>query len=126
MALAQAVGFGYTYIPETDEYAHPAGVTVLTPEGVVSRVLFGVDFDPRDLKFALMDASGGTIGSPVDRVLLRCFAYDPSHGKYGFAVMTTIRIAGMGTLVLLGAFMLLSLRRERRADASKTALGSRT
>ena len=121
-ALASAVGFSYSYVPETDEYAHAAGVTVLTPDSTVSRVLFGFDYEPRDLKFALIEASEGAIGSPVDKLLLRCFAYDPSHGKYGFAIMTTIRVAGLGTLAFLAVFMLRALLRERAARASAPAL----
>jgi protein SCO1/2 len=114
-AIADAVGFVYTYVPETDEWAHPAGITLATRGGEVSRVLFGVEFAARDLRFALIEASEGRIGSPLDQALLRCFHYDPLRGKYGFAVMTTVRTLGVVTLLVLGSFVWLWLRRERRA-----------
>jgi protein SCO1/2 len=113
-ALADAVGFEYSYVPERDEWAHGAGVTILTPDAVVSRILFGVDFAPRDLRFALVEASEGTIGSPLDQILLRCFHYDPLRGKYGFAIMTAVRALGLGTVAVLAFFVLRWLARERR------------
>ena len=73
-AVTGAAGFAYSYIPERDEWAHGAGITVLAPGGVVSRVLFGVEFAPRDLRFALIEASAGKIGTPLDQVLLRTLA----------------------------------------------------
>lgn len=114
-AVTEAAGFTYTYVPETDEWAHAAGLTVLTPGGVVSRVLFGVEFAPRDLRLALVEASRGAIGSPLDQILLRCFHYDPTRGKYGFAILAVVRTAGLSTLALLGFFVLRWIRRERRA-----------
>jgi len=117
-AVAGAVGFGYSYLPESDQWAHPAGVTVLTSGGRVSRVLYGVDFAPRDLRFALIEAAEGKIGSPVDQVLLRCFDYDPARGKYGFAILTVVRFLGLLTLGVLAFFVLRWTRRERRALAS--------
>jgi protein SCO1/2 len=114
VALTAAVGFEYSYVPERDEWAHAAGVTILTPEGVVSRILFGVDYAPRDLRLALVEASEGTIGSPLDQLLLRCFHYDPTRGKYGLAIMTAVRTLGLATLALLAFFVLRWLHRERR------------
>jgi len=113
-ALTRAVGYGYTYVPETDEYAHPAGVTVVTPEGRISRVLFGADFEPRDMRLALVEASEGAIGSAVDAVLLRCFFYDPAKGRYGFAIMSSLRILGVVTVLVLGGFVTRMLLRDRR------------
>jgi len=122
-AVADAVGFGYQYVPERDEWAHPAGVTVLTPAGTVARVLFGVEFAPRDLRFALVEASAGRVGSPIDQVLLRCFHYDPSTGRYGLAVLTLVRGLGALTVALLLFFVLRGLRRERRARALPAGSG---
>jgi protein SCO1/2 len=119
-----AAGFGYTYLKETDQWAHAAGITVLTPSGVVSRVLFGVEFAPRDLRLALVEASQGAIGTPLDQVLLRCFHYDPTRGKYGFAILALVRALGTLTLAVLGFFVLRWLRRERRLAARASgALG---
>lgn len=113
-AVTEAAGFTYTYLPGTDEWAHAAGITVLTPGGVVSRVLFGVEYAPRDLRLALVEASQGSIGTPIDQILLRCFHYDPTRGKYGLAILTIVRAAGLSTLGLLGFFVLRWIRRERR------------
>ena len=113
-ALAEAVGFGYRYDEEKDLYRHGSGIITLTPQGKVSRYQFGVEYSPRDLKFALMDASEEKIGSPVDAVMLYCFHYDPVSGKYGFVVMNALRLAGGATLLLLFGFIGLNLWRERR------------
>ncbi|MSR63136.1 MAG: SCO family protein [Planctomycetes bacterium] len=114
-SVADAVGFGYERMPGSGDYAHGAGLTVLTPAGQVSRVLFGVEFAPRDLRLALVEASAGTIGTPIDQVLLRCFHYDPTRGKYGFEVLFVVRALGALTLALLAFFVVGWLRRERRA-----------
>lgn len=121
-ALTQAVGFKYKYDPAVDQFAHPSVLTVLTPEGRVSRYLFGIEFAPRDLRFALIDASNGAIGTVVDQAVLFCYLYDPTTGSYGFAVINAVRAAGLLTVLGLGAFILMSLRRERRqGSAVKTA-----
>jgi protein SCO1 len=112
--LADAVGFRYRYDPATDQYAHAAGVTILTPEGVVSRYLYGVDFPPRDLRLALIDASRGGVGSTTDRVLLLCFHYDPTTGKYGLAVIRLLQLGGLTTAIGMGLAIGISLLRERR------------
>jgi len=114
-SVADAVGFGYERMPGSGDYAHGAGITVLTPGGQVSRVLFGVEYAPRDLRLALVEASAGTIGTPIDQVLLRCFHYDPMRGKYGFAVLSVVRALGALTLFVLAFFVVGWLRRERRA-----------
>lgn len=113
-SVADAVGFGYTYLPASGEYAHAAGITLLTPRGVVSRYLFGIEFAPRDLRLALIEASEGRIGSAVDKFLLRCFHYDPTRGRYGFAILSAIRMSGILTVVLIGAFVIRWILRDRR------------
>jgi protein SCO1 len=126
-ALTQAVGFRYAYDAEIDQFAHPAAITVLTPAGHVSRYLYGIEFAPRDLRLALVEATDGKIGTAVDQALLFCYHYDPQTGKYGFVIMNVIRLGGVLTLAGLGAFILLNLRRERRQDGAvaKTATGNR-
>jgi len=113
--VADAVGFEYALVPGTDEYAHAAGLCVLTPGGVVSRIFYGTEFAPRDLKFSLMEASDGTIGTPIEKFVLRCFTYDPARGVYGFAILRALRAGGILTLLVLLAFVVTALRRERRA-----------
>ncbi|HEX6976437.1 MAG TPA: SCO family protein, partial [Vicinamibacterales bacterium] len=81
--LAEAVGFRYEYDAETGQYAHGAGIEVLTPKGVISRYFYGIEFAPRDIQFGLMEASEQRIGSRIDDALLLCYHYDPATGKYG-------------------------------------------
>lgn len=126
-ALTRAVGFRYTYDATLDQYAHPAVMTILTPDGRVSKYLFGIEFAPRDLKFALIEAADGKVGTAVDQAVLFCYLYDPETGRYGFAIMTAVRAAGLLTLGGLGTFILVALRRDRRQDsaARRAATGTR-
>jgi protein SCO1 len=125
--LTSAVGFRYAYDAGTDQFAHPAAITILTPAGRVSRYLFGIEFAPRDLRLALVEAAGNQIGTMVDQALLFCYHYDPESGKYGLMIMNLIRLAGILTVGGLGAFVFLTLRRERRQDTAvgTTATGTR-
>ncbi|MEO7191859.1 MAG: SCO family protein [Vicinamibacterales bacterium] len=126
-ALTDAVGFRYAYDKAIDQYAHPAVMTVLTPKGHVSRYLFGIEFAPRDLRFALIDAASERIGNIVDQAMLFCYHYDPETGTYGFAIMTAVRIAGLLTVGGLGTFIFVTLRRDRRQAraVASTAAGTR-
>lgn len=112
--LADTVGFRYALDPATGQYAHAAGLTVATPDGRLSRYLYGVDYAPRDLKLSLVESSGGRIGSAIDKALLICFRYDAELGKYTAATMLILRIGATATLLALGAFLFFALRRERR------------
>ena len=87
---------------------------VLTPEGRLSKYFYGIEYSARDLRLGLVEASAGKIGSPVDEILLYCFHYDPSTGKYGVVIMNVLRLAGVVTVLILGGFILLMLRRDRR------------
>ncbi len=113
-AVTNAVGFRYAYDEAIDQYAHPAAITVLTGDGRVSRYLYGVEFAPRDLKLALVEASEGRIGTVVEQAMLFCYHYDPETGKYGFVIMNIVRAAGALTVLLLGGSIFIALRRERR------------
>ena len=114
-AVADAVGFQYAFVPETGEYAHGAGVTILTNDGVVSSVLLGLEFEPRDVRLGLVEAAKGEIGSPIDQILLRCFHYDPAKGQYGFAIMSVLRASGLATVAVLLIVVLRNFLRERSA-----------
>jgi protein SCO1 len=113
-ALADAVGFRYQWDESTRQWGHASGIMVLTPDARVSRYLFGIEYQKRDLRLSLVDASKRKIGTVTDQILLLCYHYDPKQGKYTLAVMNTLRIAGSATLALLGAFVFISLRRDRR------------
>lgn len=112
--LTDTVGFYYKYDPATGQYAHASAIIVLTPEGRVARYLYGIEYAPRDLRLALVEASAGRIGTPVDQALLYCFHYDPETGKYGLLIMNIIRILGSATVISLAAFILIMFRRDRK------------
>jgi protein SCO1/2 len=116
-AVTDAVGFRYAWDPETGQFAHASVLMVLTPEGHVSRYLFGMEFAPRDVRLALVEASQNRIGTIVDQVLLFCYHYDPATGKYGAAAMNMLR--GAAVLLILGMTTLITvlIRREKRGAA---------
>ena len=110
--LAARLGFEYAYDPKTDQYAHPAVAFVLTPDGRISRYLYGVKFRPLDVRLALDEAAHGKIGGVVDRVLLACFRYDPATRRYGWYVRGILRGGAALTLLVVGGLLALLWRRE--------------
>jgi len=115
--LTSAAGFRYVWDEQTQQFAHPTGVIVVTPDGRMARYLFGIEYGPRDLRLAVVEASEGKVGTAVDTLLLYCFHYDPMTGRYGVAILRTLRIAGASTVLALGAFVFVMLRREKKAQA---------
>lgn len=118
-ALADAIGFRYFYDAEIDEYAHPGGFVVLTPAGRVSRYFIDVVFPPIDLRLALVESSEGRIGNVIDAITLLCYQHDPVSGKYGLVVQNVVRLLGGLTLLCLGGFIVIALRRERRQSSAE-------
>lgn len=114
--VTETAGFYYLYDPKTGQYAHASGVIVATPEGRLFRYFYGIEYTPRDLRFALVEASANKIGTPVDQLLLYCFHYDPLKGKYGLLITRVIRLAGSATVLALGTFLFVMFRRERRGQ----------
>lgn len=112
--VTNAVGFKYKYDPRILQYAHAAGLTVLTPEGRVSRYFYGIEFAPRDVQFGLMDASKLKIGTITEKITFLCYHYDPASGKYGLIVTRLLQAGGLLTLAAMGTFWFVMLRRERR------------
>jgi len=122
--LTQAVGFRYVWDTKFQQYVHASGIMVLTPQGRVARYFYGVRYDAKDLRLALTEASEGKISSPVERVLLYCFQYDPATGKYSLAIMRLVRAASILTVLVLGSFIIIHVRRDRiaaRASAATSA-----
>ncbi len=113
--VAEAVGFHYAWDSMTNQFAHASGIMVLTPQGKVSKYFYGIKYEPRDLRLGLVDASNQKIGSPVDKILLYCYHYDPATGKYGVVVMNIMRIGAAATVFTLGLFMMVWIKRERKA-----------
>jgi protein SCO1/2 len=122
--LTGAVGFRYQYDESRGDFAHPAGVVLLTADGRISRYFFGVDVAPRDLRLGLVETAQGKIGTLVDQVLLFCFHYDPAMGRYSAIALNSVRIGGVLTILGLAAFIGTALRREvvrRRAERHGTS-----
>jgi len=113
-ALTRAAGFHYHFDEASGQFAHASGIMVATPEGRLSRYFYGVEFSARDLRFGLIDASAGKIGTVADQVLLFCFHYDPTTAKYGVAILNAMRLAGVATVLALGGFMFLSFKSDRK------------
>jgi protein SCO1/2 len=109
--LASAVGFRYAFDSDSKQYAHASAIMVLTSEGKISRYLYGISYPVRDLRLALVEASEGKIGTPVDSILLFCYHYDPHTGKYGLLISRVIQ-AGGGLTILLLAILVVSLARK--------------
>ena len=116
--LTSAVGFRYTFDDQSKQFAHGAAIQVLTPKGVLARYFYGIEFSARDIRFGLIEASEERIGTRIDDVLLLCYHYDPSSGKYGTVVLGLVRLGGIATVLAFLVFLIVSLRRERAAAVS--------
>lgn len=114
--LAEQVGFHYKYDKDQDQYAHSAGMILLTPEGKVSRYLYGIEFKPKDLRLALVEAGGGKIGTIADHFLLFCYHYDPKGKKYALYATNVMRAGGGLTVFLVAGFLTSFWRRNRRKN----------
>ena len=110
-ALTKAAGFQYQYDPKTGQFAHTTAIMVLTPDGKIAQYYFGVDYAPKDLRLGLVQASQGKIGSVVDEVLLYCYHYDPTTGKYGAIISRILQLSAAATILILGGLLLILFRR---------------
>jgi protein SCO1/2 len=116
-ALAKAVGFRYVWDSVTQQYAHAGGIMVLTPQGTVSRYFYGIEYAPRDLRFGVIDASAGRVGSLADQIILYCYIYNPERGTYSLVIMRLLRIFALMTLTTLLALFLYLRRKEKQKAA---------
>jgi protein SCO1/2 len=114
--LTQAVGFRYFYDGQARQFAHAAGIVLLTPRGVAARYLYGIEFPPRNVRLGLVEAAGNRIGSPVDQVLLYCFHYDPVQGRYSAAALRIVRLCALLGAAGLGLMIVLLRRREHQGS----------
>jgi protein SCO1 len=112
--VTDAAGFRYAWDAKTLQYAHASGIIVTTPDGRLSRYFFGIEYAPRDVKFALIESSAGRIGSAIDRLLLYCYHYNPETASYALVAMNTVRVGGAVTLVALIGFVAIALKKEQR------------
>ncbi len=120
--LAEQVGFHYRYDERQQQFAHAAGIMILTPEGKMSRYLYGVRYGPRDLRFALTEASENRITLSIEKILLYCYHYDPQSGAYVLFATNFMRAGGALTVLLLGLFLWRMVRAERRKTRWKVGL----
>ena len=118
-ALTKAANFRYTFDQKTNLFAHPSGILLLTPSGRISRYFYGVEYPSRDVRFGLVDASAGKIGSPVDHVLLFCYQYNPSSARYSASILKMIRLGGILTVLCLVVGILVMRRRDSTAAPTK-------
>ena len=110
--LTDATGVRWRYDASTDLYAHPAVFVVLSPDGTISRYLYGIEPPPRDLRLSLVEAAGGRVGTSFDRVILTCFRWDPAKRRYAFFVSSFLRVGGLAVFLGLGALLAVLWRRE--------------
>jgi protein SCO1/2 len=113
-ALAAQLGIGYAYDAEQDQYAHPAVAVFLTPDGKIAQYIYGLTFDARDIKLALLEAGEGKIGTPMEKLYQSCFSYDPSVGRYGPWAFGIMRLGALLTLLILATCLAILFWRERQ------------
>jgi protein SCO1 len=113
-AVMHSIGFHYRWDPQHNMFIHASGIMLLTPEGRVARYLYGVEYEPKDLKLGLVESSHNRITSPVDQILLLCYHYDPKTGKYAATVINLLRGAAVLTLIVMACGAFLLWRRDLR------------
>ena len=113
-ALTGSVGFQFKWVESTQEYAHPSALIFLSGDGLITRYINGVNYPSADVRRALVEASEGQVGSPLDQVLLYCYRYDPDSNSYVLHATNLMKIGGMFTLLFIGFGMFIFWRRERR------------
>lgn len=119
-AVTSAAGFSFKWDEKSQQFAHAAAIIVATPEGKLSRYLFGIDYSPKDLKFGIMESAENKVGNLAEKLMLYCYHYDPSTGKYGLAVMNVMRLGGIATLIGIGAMLFVFWRRGKRKEGDQS------
>lgn len=120
-AIADAVGFQYKYVEADNVYSHPAMIAIITPDGRVSRYMYGVDFPRTSLRLSLIEASDGKIGTVRDQLIMMCMHWDGSAGKYTFVWVDMMRVGGGLTLLVLGFFLVRRYVRDARTTTPDVA-----
>jgi protein SCO1 len=123
--LTSALGYRYVWDPHTMQFAHASGVMLATPDGRVSKYFYGIEYAPKDIRLGLIEASQNKIGTKVDQLLLFCYHWDPSTGKYSAVAMNILRLAGGTTILLLGGFVIIMLRRDVNGKGKRASSSAR-
>ena len=118
-ALTKGANFRYSFDEKSNLFAHASGIILLTPDGRISRYFYGVEYPARDVRFGLVDASAGKIGTPIDRALLFCYQYDPTSARYSASILKIVRLGGVLTILVMVAGMLIFRRRDIAAARAK-------
>ncbi len=118
--LADAVGFHYRRDARTGQFIHAAAIMIVTPQGKVAQYYYGVEYSPKDIRLGLIEASQDKIGTLVDQVLLYCYHYNPSTGRYGAVITNIMRLAGAATMLILGGFLIVMFRRDSHHSSKGT------
>jgi protein SCO1/2 len=116
-ALTRAAGFQYQYDEKTRQFAHATAILIVTPEGRIAQYYYGVEYPPKDLRLGLVEAGQSRIGNVVDQLLLYCYHYDPTQGKYSATILGVLRLAGVATMLSLGTLIFVMIRRGPAHDA---------
>jgi protein SCO1/2 len=124
-ALTNAIGFRFVWDAHTNQFAHASGVMLLTPQGRLSKYFYGIEYAPKDVRLGLIEAAQNKIGTPVDQLLLFCFHWDSTTGKYTAAAMNVLRLAGGTTILLLGGFVIIMLRRDVKQKGKRASFSAR-
>ena len=124
-SLTKTVGFRYAWDEHTKQFAHSSALILLTPQGKVAQYYYGIEYSPKDMRLGMIEASNEKIGNLADQIILYCYHYDPTTGKYGAVIMAFIRIGGVLTMLALGTFIVISVRREGHANSTAHALSGR-
>jgi protein SCO1/2 len=111
-ALASAVGFHYAWDQQAQQFAHASGIMLATPDGRLAQYYYGIEYAPRDVQLGLIEASQGKIGNVVDQLVLYCYHYDPTQGRYGAVIFNILRLSALATVLLLGGFLIVMFRRD--------------
>jgi protein SCO1/2 len=119
-ALAAAVGFRYRFDPKLGQFAHAAGIMLITPTGKVAQYYYGVEYSAKDMRLGIVEASQNKIGSLADQVLLYCYHYDPRTGHYGATITNIVRLGGVTTVIVLGSALVMLFRKEKHDQAIGT------
>lgn len=119
--VTDAVGFRYKWDPAIAAFAHASAIYLLTPDGKLSKYFYGISYSPTDMRFGLVEASHNKIGSPVDQLLLFCYHFDPKTAKYTPLAVGLVRATAGATLLMLGGFVAIMLRREKKQKADRNA-----
>jgi protein SCO1/2 len=119
--VADAVGFGYSFDTQTDQFAHPAVTILLTPDGRVARYLYGIDYKPTDVRVGLLEASEGRQVTTVERLIMYCYHYDPQGHRYALVARNVMKLGGVVTMFGLGGFFAVMRARERRRTPTQPA-----